>query len=69
MKKHKNKIIACAIIAFILAIAFLYGGNIPKSNIQPTEQPKIVDDNTTEESVKKENSVLNEEKQRLRRLK
>ncbi len=29
MKKHKNKIIAAAVIAAVLAIAFLWGGNAP----------------------------------------
>ena len=32
MKNHKNKIIAGAVIAIILALAFWYGGDVPVRN-------------------------------------
>lgn len=41
MKKHKNKIIAAAVIAIILAIAFLWGGNAPNLNGQDATEKEV----------------------------
>ena len=42
MKKYKNRIITGIVILIVLALVFLYGGNMPGTHNQTAQEQEIV---------------------------